>query len=63
MRGRMLTDVPFDPHLPFLFHGEEILLTVRLWTAGYDFFSPGENVLFHHYYRSGRPRMESLPGD
>eukprot|EP01062_Namystynia_karyoxenos_P034506 TRINITY_DN25299_c0_g1_i1.p1 TRINITY_DN25299_c0_g1~~TRINITY_DN25299_c0_g1_i1.p1 ORF type:complete len:506 (+),score=96.67 TRINITY_DN25299_c0_g1_i1:89-1519(+) len=60
--GRMVDDVPFDPHLPFLFHGEEILLTVRLWTSGYDFFSPGENVLFHHYYRQGHPRMEALPG-
>ena len=57
--GRMITDVPLDPHLPFLFHGEEILLTTRLWTSGYDFFSPGNNVLFHHYYRPGRPRMET----
>ncbi|KAJ9456646.1 [Skp1-protein]-hydroxyproline N-acetylglucosaminyltransferase [Diplonema papillatum] len=58
----MIKDVPFDPHLPFLFQGEEILLTVRLWTHGYDFFSPGRNILYHHYYRNGKPRMEGIPG-
>eukprot|EP00754_Rhynchopus_humris_P015095 Rhum_TRINITY_DN14425_c26_g1::Rhum_TRINITY_DN14425_c26_g1_i1::g.90192::m.90192 len=57
--GRLVLDVPFDPHLPFLFHGEEILIATRLWTHGYDLFSPGENILFHHYYREGKPRMES----
>eukprot|EP01059_Diplonema_ambulator_P033565 TRINITY_DN709_c0_g1_i1.p1 TRINITY_DN709_c0_g1~~TRINITY_DN709_c0_g1_i1.p1 ORF type:complete len:449 (+),score=50.38 TRINITY_DN709_c0_g1_i1:75-1349(+) len=59
--GGVLEEIPFDPHLPFLFHGEEILLTVRLWTHGYDLYSPGDNILYHHYYRPGKPRMEQIP--
>eukprot|EP01061_Rhynchopus_euleeides_P033099 TRINITY_DN5528_c0_g1_i1.p1 TRINITY_DN5528_c0_g1~~TRINITY_DN5528_c0_g1_i1.p1 ORF type:complete len:456 (+),score=105.36 TRINITY_DN5528_c0_g1_i1:91-1368(+) len=61
--GQLVLDAPFDPHLPFLFHGEEILITTRLWTHGYDFFSPGSNILYHHYYREGKPRMESARTD
>eukprot|EP01060_Flectonema_neradi_P040642 TRINITY_DN9356_c0_g1_i1.p1 TRINITY_DN9356_c0_g1~~TRINITY_DN9356_c0_g1_i1.p1 ORF type:complete len:423 (+),score=65.99 TRINITY_DN9356_c0_g1_i1:164-1432(+) len=59
----ILKEVPFDPHLPFMFHGEEVLITIRLWTHGYDFFSPGDNILYHHYYRKGKPRMESITRD
>ena len=32
--SRRLIDVPYDPHIYFI--GEEINLTVRLWTAGWD---------------------------
>jgi Glycosyltransferase (GlcNAc) len=32
--GHMLLEVPFDPHLPYLFDGEEILYSARLWTHG-----------------------------
>eukprot|EP01063_Lacrimia_lanifica_P026080 TRINITY_DN3455_c0_g1_i1.p1 TRINITY_DN3455_c0_g1~~TRINITY_DN3455_c0_g1_i1.p1 ORF type:complete len:463 (+),score=100.32 TRINITY_DN3455_c0_g1_i1:2654-4042(+) len=52
--GQMVLDVPFDPHLPHVFFGEEILQAVRLWTSGYDLFSPSRNVLFHHYGRNTR---------
>eukprot|EP00756_Hemistasia_phaeocysticola_P017326 Hpha_TRINITY_DN15532_c2_g1::TRINITY_DN15532_c2_g1_i1::g.109050::m.109050 len=34
----------------------------NVWGSGYDFYSPGDNVLWHHYYRAGKPRMESTPG-
>jgi Glycosyltransferase (GlcNAc) len=32
--GHILREVPFDPHLPYLFDGEEILYSARLWTHG-----------------------------
>ena len=32
--GNILREVPFDPHLPYLFDGEEILYSARLWTHG-----------------------------
>lgn len=32
--GHILREVPFDPLLPYLFDGEEILYSVRLWTHG-----------------------------
>lgn len=55
--GRMVKDVPFDPSLDYLFQGEEILHSARLWTAGYDFYTPLDNVVFHQYERKGAPRF------
>lgn len=46
-----LKEVPFDPFLDYLFDGEEMLLTLRLWTSGWDLYSPAENIAFHHYRR------------
>ena len=44
---------PFDPFLPFVFMGEEIMLTTRFYTNGFDVYSPRKN-LFAHQYRPGR---------
>lgn len=57
MPGAAVRDVPFDPDMPHLFQGEEILHSARLWTAGYDFFTPLENIVFHHYERKGKPKF------
>jgi UDP-GlcNAc:polypeptide alpha-N-acetylglucosaminyltransferase len=63
-RGSLVTEVPFDPHLPFVFDGEEILYSVRAWTHGYDIFSPSESVLYHYYYRKGAKKFwDILPRD
>mmetsp|Transcript_13994 Transcript_13994/g.42246 ORF Transcript_13994/g.42246 Transcript_13994/m.42246 type:complete len:589 (-) Transcript_13994:1417-3183(-) len=51
-KGSCNTEVPFDPHIPYLFDGEEILFSVRLYTHGYDVFTPIENLVFHHYERA-----------
>ena len=53
----MLKDVPFDPSLDYLFVGEEILHSIRIWTAGYDIFTPNENIAFHEYTRSEKPKI------
>lgn len=45
----------YDSNLPHLFFGEETLLSVRLWTHGWDFFVPGRHVFFHCWDRSYRP--------
>ena len=55
--ARLLYDVPFDPYLDFLFDGEEILYSARMWTSGWDLFSPSQNVLFHYYYRKKSPKV------
>ena len=34
------------------------MIGIRLWTHGYDLYSPGVNVLYHRYNRKG-PRMET----
>jgi [Skp1-protein]-hydroxyproline N-acetylglucosaminyltransferase len=56
LKGDFLNHVPFDPHLPYLFQGEELLLSARLWTNGYDFYTPKENICKHHYTRSEKPK-------
>lgn len=55
--GRMLKDVPYDPYLDYLFVGEEILHSVRIWTSGYDIFTPNENIAYHEYTRQGKPKI------
>ena len=57
--ARLLQEVPFDPHLHYIFDGEEILFSVRMWTHGYDMFSPNTNVLYHYYYRPSAPKFWS----
>jgi len=55
--GNFLHEVPFDPLLPWIFMGEEISMSARLWTAGYDIFSPTINVLNHYYVRRHYPKF------
>lgn len=52
-----LKEVPFDPNLPYLFVGEEILHSVRFWTNGWDIYTPSENVVYHYYTREGEPKI------
>lgn len=52
-----LKDVPFDPFLPWIFMGEEIIMSSRLWTAGYDIFSPSRSVVGHMYVRKNKPKF------
>ncbi len=53
----IIRDVPFDPFLPYLFTGEEIILSARLWTSGYDIFSPTHSIVGHRYVRNHRPKF------
>jgi hypothetical protein len=48
----IIPDVPYDPDLYFF--GEEISLSVRLWTHGYDIYHPNRLVMFHNWDRSLR---------
>lgn len=57
MPGAAVQEVPFDPSLPHLFQGEEILHSARLWTSGYDFFTPLENIVYHYYERKDSPKF------
>lgn len=52
--AQLLQEVPYDPYL--YFHGEEINLTVRAWTHGWDIFHPNQIVCYHEYIRPGKPR-------
>jgi hypothetical protein len=52
--GQFIRDVPYDPNL--YFHGEEISMAVRAYTAGYDLFIPNQIVCWHEYTRKNRIR-------
>jgi hypothetical protein len=45
-------EVPYDPELYFI--GEEITLTIRAFTSGYDLFHPLEVIIWHEYTRNYR---------
>jgi len=55
--SEFLREVPFDPFLPWIFMGEEIIMSSRLWTAGYDIFGPNEAVVGHIYVRRHKPKF------
>lgn len=59
----VLTEVPFDPHLDYLFDGEEILHSARLYTHGWDSYMPTFNALYHFYGRPDAPKVWSVPGN
>ena len=56
-RSEFLIDVPFDPYLPWIFMGEEIALSLRAWTHGYDIYAPRRDYIAHQY----RPGSMGLP--
>jgi hypothetical protein len=47
----IIREVPYDPHIYFT--GEEITLAARLWTHGWDIFTPTRVTVYHEY--SERP--------
>tara|TARA_R110000803_G_scaffold198536_1_gene262294 strand:+ start:4843 stop:6066 length:1224 start_codon:yes stop_codon:yes gene_type:complete len=52
--GEFCNEVPHDPLL--YFHGEEITITVRAFTHGYDLFHPHKIIAWHEYTREGRTK-------
>jgi len=43
--------VPNDPNLPYLWEGEEFGRSARLWTNGYDLYTPSQNILAHDWIK------------
>lgn len=56
-RGQWIKDVPFDPYLDYLFVGEEILLSARSYTSGWDVYTPNKNIIYHAYTRTDEPKF------
>lgn len=48
--GRFCEEVEYDPEL--YYSGEEISLSARAYTQGYDFYCPNEDLLWHLYQHS-----------
>ncbi len=49
-----------DPNCHYLFSGEEIGLSVRFWTYGWDFYVPFTMLCLHKSDRSYRPTFWEL---
>ncbi len=49
--GDMLSTVPFDPFVPWLSIGEETVLSLRMWTWGFNFYGPTKSVVGYKYNR------------
>eukprot|EP01084_Bolivina_argentea_P008799 16454_1 len=48
-KGHRLINVPYDPYSAYLFDGEEMSMAVRMWTHGYDFYTPNIDIVYHLY--------------
>ena len=55
--SKFLKELPFDPELDFMFIGEELLLSARFYTHGWDIFTPSKNTIFHLYTRENDPKF------
>lgn len=56
-RTALVHEVPFTDAVPYVFHGEEILLTVRAFAKGWRFFRPCHTVVRHKYERVDEPSV------
>ena len=52
--GNHCNEYKYDPDLYFA--GDEIALSARSYTMGYDLYHPHVNVVWHHYGRNDRPK-------
>lgn len=49
-----LKDCPYDDTMHHLFFGEEISMAIRLYTHGYNLYSPPQSVCYHLWSRDHR---------
>jgi [Skp1-protein]-hydroxyproline N-acetylglucosaminyltransferase len=62
-RADVIEEVPYDPTLNFLFFGEEMIMSARLWTNGWNFFAPTETIVYHLWSRDYRPVYHEVMDD
>ncbi len=53
-KGSIVKDAPYDPTFEHLFFGEELDITLKLYTRGYYFFSPHISVFYTYFKRNYR---------
>lgn len=57
---------PYDPNYLFIFDGEEFAKYARLWTRGYDVYTPSRNLVAHDttgVLKVGAPQAVSAQAD
>lgn len=52
--GEVIREAPYE-ELPYLFLGEEIVMALKYFLTGVDFFSPSKHIVFHLNDRTYRP--------
>jgi hypothetical protein len=53
--GQFSKEVQHNPE--YYFHGEEISISARAYTCGYDLFHPHKTLIWHEYTRKGRTKQ------
>ncbi len=56
--GKFCKECPYDPKL--YFYGEEMSLSARSFTHGYDIFHPPKNIIWHLYKKEGITKHVNL---
>lgn len=59
----LLRDVKYDPLLPYIFMGEEIMMSARAWTSGWYVYAPSQDVVLHMYVRQESPKFWETVND
>ena len=62
-RGEMIKEVPYDPYCPYVFLGEEISMAARLYTHGWDLFTPTDMIVRHMWARRRPTFWEQFGGN
>lgn len=52
--GDFVINCPYDPDIYFL--GEELTLSIRAFTHGYNLYHPHINLIWHEYTRTNKPK-------
>jgi len=61
-KGSIIKDAPYDTTFEHLFFGEELDITLKLFTRGYYFFSPHISVFYTYFKRNyRRTYWEDIP--
>lgn len=59
--GLICKEASYDPYTPFLFFGEELDIALRLFTNGWDLFSPNKTLIFTTFSRKHRKTFWEHP--
>lgn len=54
-RGNFVEEVPYDPRIPW--NGEEFLLSLRAYCAGWRIYGVDDVFIYHNYERHGNARV------
>ncbi len=57
LEGDGILQVPFLNNLDNVFFGEEILMSIRFFSHGFNVYTPAENICFHYYTREEEPKV------